>query len=215
MTRDTDDLERGNGHGGQASAAEPARALRALGIPGSLRSGSFNRGLVEAAVELAPPRLEIVPFDLHGVPPYDADRDLEDGRPEAVERLKRAMREADALLFATPEYNHSVSGVLKNAIDWASRPPSALEGKPAAMVGATPGSGGTARAQEHLEQILRATKTDLPDRPGLRVADAGSKFTDDGRLVHEPTRRQLAALLADLEEWVRRREATGTSVATA
>lgn len=215
MTSDTEDLERGSGNGGRPSPAESSRTLRALGIPGSLRSGSYNRGLVQAAVELAPPGLEVIPFDLHGVPPYDADRDLEDGRPESVERLKRAMRGADALLFATPEYNHSVSGVLKNAIDWASRPPSALEGKPAAVVGATPGRGGTARAQEHLEQILRATKTDLSERPGLRVADAGSKFTDDGRLVHEPTRRELAALLADLAEWVRRREATDTSVAMA
>lgn len=215
MTNDTEDVERGSGNGGRPSPAEFSRALRALGIPGSLRSGSYNRGLVQAAVELAPPGLEVVPFELHGVPPYDADRDLEDGRPEAVKRLKRAMRGADALLFATPEYNHSVPGVLKNAIDWASRPPSALEGKPAAIVGATPGSAGTARAQEHLEQILHATKTDVPQRPGLRVADADSKFTEDGQLVHERTRRELAALLADLADWVRRRQAVENAAATA
>src|SRR5947207_14536285 len=121
-----------------------ARVVRVCGIAGSLRKASYNRALLRAAVELAPEAVQITVFDrLRDVPLYDADVEAE-GDPEPVVALKTAIRQADALLIATPEYNYGVPGVLKNAVDWASRPPgsSVLEGKPAALMGATPGHGG-------------------------------------------------------------------------
>src|SRR5205814_8833807 len=123
------------------------------GIAGSLRTGSYNRALLRAAQELAPAGLELLTFDLAPIPLYDGDVEAQ-GDPEPVGALKTAIRDADALLIVTPEYNYGVPGVLKNAIDWASRPPgqSPLNGKPAALMGATPGMTGTARAQLQIRQ---------------------------------------------------------------
>src|SRR5512132_727349 len=128
--------------------------IRILGIAGSLRRGSYNRAALRAATELAPKGVTVETLELGGIPPFDQDE--ERNPPAKVTELKRRMREANAILFVTPEYNWSVSGVLKNAIDWASRPhgDSACNGKPAAIMGASTGAIGTARAQNHLRQIL-------------------------------------------------------------
>ncbi len=136
-------------------------AIKVFGIAGSLRAGSSNKALLRAAAELAPEGMEIRLFErLAEVPLYNEDVEKA-GEPESVAALKGAIREADALLFATPEYNYGVPGVLKNAIDWASRPPrnSVLNGKPAAIMGATPGTSGTARAQLALRQSFVFTQT--------------------------------------------------------
>ncbi len=180
-------------------------SLRVLGIAGSLRQASYNRALLEAACELAPAAMEIVTFDLRPIPMYDGDVDAA-GPPEPVLALKQAIKDADALLFSTPEYNYSIPGVLKNAIDWASRPArgSVLNGKPAAIMGATPGGFGTARAQLHLRQIFVFTQTHPLTLPEVLVAKAHEKFDASGRLTDEPTREIVRALLVSLAAWTER-----------
>ena len=127
--------------------------IKILGISGSLRKGSFNTAALRAAIELAPEGVTIIEADISDIPLYNEDVNAQ-GRPPSVERFRQQIRDADALLFVTPEYNYSVPGVLKNAIDWASRPPEQpFAGKPAAIMGASPGVIGTARAQYHLRQI--------------------------------------------------------------
>jgi chromate reductase len=180
----------------------PASVLRVCGIAGSLRTASFNRHLLRAAQELAPPGMEILSFDLASVPLYNGDVEAA-GDPEPVTALKAAIRDADALLIATPEYNFGVPGVLKNAIDWASRPPakSPLAGKPAALMGATPGMGGTGRAQMSLRQSFVFTKTFALLSPEVLVARAHEKFDSSGRLTDEPTRGFVRKLLEALADW--------------
>lgn len=181
------------------------RPTRILGIPGSLRRGSYNRGLIRAAVELAPEGVEVTPFELHAIPLYDADVEAQ-GDPAPVVALKRAIADADALLIATPEYNHCISGVLKNAIDWASRPPrsSVLAGKPSAIMGASTGRGGTARAQAQLRDGLTYTGGIVLPLPELLVPLAGDKFDEDGDLVDEPTRTEVRDVVVALAAWARR-----------
>src|SRR5579859_2585336 len=126
---------------------------KVLGIAGSLRKGSYNKLALRAAVELKPADMEIESFDIAPIPLYDEDL-RERGFPPVVQDLREKIRSADALLIVTPEHNYSMPGVLKNAIDWASRPPQQpLNGKPAAIMGASTGRLGTARAQYHLRQI--------------------------------------------------------------
>jgi chromate reductase len=149
--------------------------------------------------------MEIRIFDrMADVPLYDQDVEA-GGDPEPVQALKGAIREADALLIATPEYNHGVPGVLKNAIDWASRPArdSVLSGKPTAILGASPGVTGTARAQSQLRQAFVFTRTPALLQPEVLVYRAGEKFDDDGRLTHEKTREFVGKLLRELAEWTR------------
>ena len=180
--------------------------LVVCGLAGSLRTGSYNRALLRAAQGLAPDGMEIRIFDRLGeIPPYDADVEAE-GDPEPVQALKQAIGEADALLVATPEYNHGVPGVLKNAIDWASRPArsSVLGGKPAAILGASPGVTGTARAQSQLRQTFVFTNTPVLPQPEILVYRAGEKFDDEGRLTHEKTREFVGKLLAALADWTRK-----------
>ena len=176
--------------------------LNVLGIAGSLRAGSFNRALLRAAQELAPSGMKIDVFDLAPIPLYNADVEAK-GDPEAVAALKAAIRQADALLFVTPEYNFGVPGVLKNAVDWASRPPSgsALSGKAAAIMGATPGRGGTSRAQLQLRQAFLFTQTYALLQPEVLVAQAKEKFDAQGRLTDEPTRKIVVTLLEALAAW--------------
>jgi len=184
----------------------PDPDLVVCGIAGSLRSGSFNKSLLRAARELAPEGMEIRPFERLGeIPLYDADLEAK-GEPEPVAALKRAIAGADALLVATPEYNYGVPGVLKNAIDWASRPAgrSALDRKPAAIMGASPGAMGTVRAQLALRQAFQHNETYVLLRPELLVARAHEKFDAAGRLADEPTRKALRALLEALATWARR-----------
>lgn len=181
------------------------QTLKVLGIAGSLRAGSYNRALLRAAQELAPPAMEITTFDLAPIPLYNADVEAK-GDPEPVTALKAAIRQADALLIVTPEYNFGVPGVLKNAIDWASRPPrdSVLRGKPAAIMGATPGMGGTGRAQMQLRQAFVFTQTYALLSPEVLVARAQDKFDASGRLTDEPTRKFVVQLLEALAQWARR-----------
>ena len=177
-----------------------------MGIAGSLRRGSYNRGLINAAHELAPPSMTIVVFPLDEIPLYDADYDADHLRPPEVTQMKQTVAECDALLIATPEYNHGVPGVLQNAIDWASRPglTSPLAGKPVAIMGASAGAIGTARAQQQLKLVLMSTLALVMPHAGVLVVHAADKFDASGALVHEPTRQFLAKFLKDLEAWVRR-----------
>jgi chromate reductase len=149
-------------------------------------------------------------FDLAPIPLYNADVEAE-GDPAPVAEFKRAIREADALLIATPEYNYGVSGVLKNAIDWASRPPddSPLAGKPAAILGASPGQTGTARSQLQLRQAFVFTGTHAVTKPEVLVARARDKFDADGNLTDEKTREFVVKLLEALVEWTRRLRIAG------
>jgi chromate reductase len=176
---------------------------RILGIVGSLRKGSFNRSALKAALELVPDGAALELIDLHGIPVFDQDDEM--APPPAVFELKRRILVADAILFATPEYNYSVSGVLKNAIDWASRPygKSAWMGKPAAVMGASVGSLGTARAQYHLRQILVAQDMPVVNQPEVMIGNAAQRFDEQGRLGDEPTRQLIRKLLVALVQLAR------------
>lgn len=177
--------------------------MRICGLVGSLRRQSWNRALMDAAIEVAPAGLEILVWDrLAELPPYDQDRDREGG-PEPVQDLKRAVSEADGLLIAMPEYNWGVPGVLKNAIDWVSRPAgrSPLAGKPAAIIGASTSISGTMRGQLQLRQNLVSTGSLLLPPPEVVVAKAPEKF-DGRRLADEPTRGILADLLTRFEAMI-------------
>jgi chromate reductase len=180
-------------------------ALQILGFAGSLRRGSFNRGLLRAAQELAPPDLAITVFDLIPLPLYNADVEAA-GDPDPVVAFKDALRQADGLLIATPEYNYGAPGVLKNAIDWASRPPAStpLRGKPAMLMGASPGMSGTIRAQLALRQSFVFTQTLAMLQPEVLVAKAQEKFDAEGRLIDESTRQHVKKALAAFADWVRR-----------
>ena len=181
------------------------RPMRVLGIAGSLRAGSYNRMLLRAAAELAPEGMEIVTAEIGELPLFNEDVEAA-GVPPAVETLRTAIRETDALLIATPEYNHGVPGVLKNAIDWASRPPrhSVLAGKPTALFGASPGMTGTARSQTQLRNSFVFTDTPVLPQPEVLVARAHEKFDAEGRLTDEPTRAFVRRLLEALHDWARR-----------
>ena len=175
-------------------------------IAGSLRKASYNRALLRAAQELAPPDMEIRIFDRMGeIPLYNEDVEAQ-GEPEPVAALKRAIAEADALLIATPEYNHGVPGVLKNAIDWASRPPrgSVLQGKPTAILGASPGVTGTARAQTQLRQAFVFTGQIAVVQPEILVYRAHEKFDAEGKLTDAKTREFVGKLLVELADWTRK-----------
>jgi chromate reductase len=180
--------------------------MKILGIAGSLRRASYNRALLEAARELCPKPMRIDVFDLDDIPLYNADWDVDAVRPAAVDRMKSAVDAADGLLIATPEYNHSVPGVLQNAIDWVSRPAmkSPLVNKPAAIMGASPGAIGGARGQQQLKVVLMSTLALVMPHPGVVVGQAPEKFDPSGALVHERTRMFLAAFLKDLQSWVHR-----------
>ena len=175
-----------------------------LGIAGSLRAASFNRGLLRAAAELVPPGVTFSTFDIRDLPHYDADIQTH-GDPPIVEDLKRQVIQADALLFATPEYNYSVPGVLKNAVDWASRPPKTccLRGKAAGIVGASSGESGTMRAQLALRQSFVFTGTLAMVQPEFRLPRAGEVCDETGLLVDAEQRERLRAYLVALVEWAR------------
>ena len=174
---------------------------RILGISGSLREASYNRALLRAAAELAPPGVEIEEFDLSQIPLYDADLEAT-GDPEPVAQLRAAVRDADALLFATPEYNRGTSGVLKNAIDWLSRPAlaSVLRWKPAAVIGASSGRGGTRRAQQQVRDALLFPGTAVLEEPEVAVPIAWERFDTTGKLTDERMRESLQELVEALAE---------------
>jgi chromate reductase len=173
--------------------------VKILGIAGSLREGSYNRGLVRAARELLPQDVDFVEFDIRSLPFYDGDVEAA-GDPEPVVALKDSIREADALLIATPEYNRGVPGGLKNAVDWASRPPlgSPLAGKPVALMGASTGRGGTALAQQQLREALEFPRAVVLDEPQVFVPEAYMHFDERGELADDSIRAEIAELLDTL-----------------
>lgn len=178
--------------------------IRIVAFAGSLRRASLNRGLVRAAADVAPDGVTVQVLDLHDLPMYNADEEAR-GTPPAVQTFKQAVADADALLIATPEYNYSVSGALKNALDWASRrlgpdQPPAIQGKPAAIMGAG-GRFGTVRAQTHLRYILVHNDVKVLNSPQVMLARARDKFDADGNLVDEETRAEIRDLVEALAAW--------------
>ena len=178
--------------------------LNVLGVAGSLRKASVNRGLMRAAVDAAPPSVDVSVFDLITIPLYNGDVEAA-GDPEPVADLKQEILAADALLLATPEYNRGMSGVMKNALDWASRPPEkALAGKPVAIMGATPGGFGTRASQFQTKQILGNPGAFVLPKPEVWVSDADEKFDGNGELTDQATRESLTELLLALAEFARK-----------
>lgn len=173
-------------------------SISVLAISGSLRAESFNTALLRTAQTLAPDGMTIEIADISGVPLY-REEVYQAGFPPAVERLREQIRAADALLIATPEYNFSFSGVLKNAIDWASRPPSQpFDGKPMAIAGASAGRMGTARAQYHLRQVFVGLNGQILNKPELMIGGASNAFGEGGQLTDETARKVLGDLLKAL-----------------
>jgi chromate reductase, NAD(P)H dehydrogenase (quinone) len=179
--------------------------IHVLGFAGSLRRNSYNRGLIRAARELAPEGMQVEVFELDDIPLYSADVEKE-GYPDPVRGFHEALNRADALIIATPEYQHGVPGVLKNAIDWASRPPgeAPILRTPVAIMGATPGLWGTARAQTQLRQAMVYNGCPMVLKPEVLVSKAGERFDDEGRLTHEATRKFIGQLLESLADLTRR-----------
>lgn len=182
------------------------RVVKVLGISGSLRKASYNSAALRAARELAPEGMEITLCEgLRDIPPYDDDQRLAEGYPPPVAAFRAAIEAADALLFAMPEYNYSVPGVLKNAIDWASRPPEQpFDGKPFAVMGAATGLLGTARGQHELRRILCGLNGFALNKPEVYISQAASRFDAEGRLTDAASRDLVAQLLVNLRDWTRR-----------
>ena len=178
--------------------------VKILGIPGSLRRASFNRLALEAARWLLPDGATLEIFGLEDIPPYNQDHEKQP--PPRVVELKTRVRAADAILFSTPEYNYSVPGVLKNAIDWASRPygDSAWQGKPVAVMGASVGTLGSARAQYHLRQTFIFLNMHAVNQPEVLIPSAAQRFNERGELTDETSRELIRKLLAELVAWTRR-----------
>lgn len=178
--------------------------MNVLALSGSLRGASYNRALLRAAHELAPAGMAIELYEIGGLPLYDED--LEADPPAAAVEFRERVRRAGALLLATPEYNYSISGVLKNAIDWGSQPMGAnvWDGKPAAILGASVSSIGTARAQLHLRQCLGCLNVAVMPTPELLVGKAQDKFDMRGNLVDEAARGSLREFLVAFGVWAGR-----------
>jgi chromate reductase len=181
-----------------------ADQLKVLGFAGSLRQGSYNKAALRAALELAPAGVTIETFDLAPIQPYNEDV-KQRGFPPPEQAFRERIRAADALLIVTPEYNRGVSGVLKNAIDWASRPPDQpFNGKPAAIFGASPGMIGTAVAQFELRRYLGVLNALVMNTPSVMIGQAAQKFDEQGRLTDQPTREFIGQMLVALADWTRR-----------
>jgi chromate reductase len=184
-----------------------SNTLKVLAVSGSLRAGSYNTALLRVAIESAPPQLNIQRFDLRPIPFFDADVERQ-GDPPAVVEWKAAITAADGLLIATPEYHHSIPGVLKNALDWAGRSPkgvtsASLARKPVGIMG-TGGVAGTARAQLHLRQVLAETRSYVMIEPTVLVPLARQKFDESGKLLDEAVRKQVTDFMAAFASWVPR-----------
>ncbi len=178
--------------------------VKTLGISGSLRKGSYNTAALRTAAELLPPGMTLEFADISQLPLYNEDV-RQAGFPPPAQKLRDQIRAADALLFVTPEYNYSVSGVLKNAIDWASRPPDQpFDGKPVGIMGATASLWGTTRAQYHLRQSCVYLNMLPLNKPEVLIAQAASKFDAELRLTDQTTRDIIAQLLVALRDWTRR-----------
>jgi chromate reductase len=178
--------------------------VKILGLAGSLRRASYNRAALRAAQSLVPADATLETIELDGIPGFSQDD--EKSPPLRVVELKARVRAADAILIVTPEYNYSIPGVLKNAIDWASRPygDSAWTGKPVAVMGASVGTLGTARAQYHLRQTFVFLDMYPLNKPEVMIANAAQRFDEQGNLTDEKTRELIGQLLAGLVAWTRR-----------
>ena len=179
-------------------------ALKVLGFAGSLRKASFNRGVLRAAQELAPEDVKIEIFDLAGIPIFNQDE--ESDPPGPVVSFREKIKAADALLVATPEYNYSIPGVLKNALDWASRPygQGAILGKPVAVMGASVGMLGSARAQYDLRRVFQALNMPAVSHPEVLIAFASKLCDGQGNVTDEKTRGKIRELVEALAVWTRR-----------
>ena len=177
-------------------------ALSVLGFAGSLRQASYNRALLRAAQQMAPEGMILDVFDLDQVPLYNGDVEAA-GDPPGVAAFKQAIRAADAVLMVTPEYNHGVPGVMKNAVDWASRPPreAVLNGKPVGIIGASPGMTGSARGQSQLRQAFEFTNSYCMPQPEILVFRAHEKFDAEGRLTDGATAEHLVRYLEAFLAW--------------
>jgi chromate reductase, NAD(P)H dehydrogenase (quinone) len=184
--------------------AAKAADFRMFGIAGSLRAGSYNLALLRAAGEVLPPGVSLEIGRIDDIPLYNADVQSQ-GDPAPVARLKKQIEDADAFIIATPEYNYSIPGVLKNALDWASRPPKTccLRRKPIGIMGCSGGDSGTIRGQLALRQMFVFTDSYVMLQPELRVPRAGESFDHDGRLVDAALRERLGLFLFALEDWAR------------
>jgi chromate reductase len=178
------------------------KTIKVLAFAGSLRKGSYNKALIRAALEEAPENVSIEIFDLEGIPPFN--QEFVTNPPQRVVDFKKKIRNADALLIATPEYNYSIPGVLKNAIDFASRPKedSPLEGKPVAIMSASTGRFGGARAQYHLRQTFVFLNMQPINRPEIMLSDATHNVDSDGKVTNVQTRQLIRQLLEVLAAWV-------------
>jgi chromate reductase, NAD(P)H dehydrogenase (quinone) len=178
--------------------------LKILGFAGSLRKGSYNKSLLHSASQLLPPEMSLEIFDLSDIPPYN--QDLDNNMPSKVKQFKTKIRESDALLIATPEYNYSVPGVLKNAIDYASRPygDNAFDDKSVAIMSASVGMMGGARAQYHLRQMFVFLNMHPVNVPEVIVTFASDKFDSEGNLLDDNTKKFLTQLLQNLSNWTRK-----------
>lgn len=177
-----------------------AKPIKVLALSGSLRKGSYNTMLIHAAKELAPPGMSIELYDLAPIPMYNDDVRLA-GYPPVVQAFRAAIAASDAILFASPEYNYSVSGLLKNAIDWASRAPNMpFDGKTAAIVGASGGALGTARSQRDLRWIMSGLNVYVVNLPHVYVGGAAQKFDAGGKLTDQASRDFIKQLLENLRD---------------
>jgi chromate reductase len=175
--------------------------VKVLGFAGSLRKDSFNRAALRAAQELLPPGMTLEIFDLAPIPLFNQDVERA-GFPAPVQEFTERIAAADALLIATPEHNYSIPGVLKNAIDWASRlPERPLKGKPLAILGASTSYFGTSRAQYHLRQVCVVLDMHPVNSPEVFIPVASSKFDDAGKLTDTMSRDGISKLLQALQEW--------------
>ena len=184
---------------------QPEKPIRILGIAGSLRKNSFNKQLLQAATKLLPKAAQLELFGIDDIPLYNQDVEVS-GIPEAVKRFKERIESADAILIATPEYNHSYPGILKNAIDWGSRPygQNSFNGKPVAVISASPGTFGGVGAQDQLKQVLLALNMHLVSQPAVIVISAHDKIDSDGNLTDPITTQFFTQLLANLVEFTRK-----------
>jgi chromate reductase len=185
-----------------------AQSLDVLAICGSLRKGSFNRMAMNLAMSTAPDGMRFTEGAIGDIPLYNEDVRLA-GEPQAVTRLKRQVGAADAILFVTPEYNYGMPGVLKNAIDWVSRPPeqSPFDGKPAAMLGASAGLMGTVRSQLQLRQTCQALNMLVMPKPEVLITRAATRFAPDGSPNDQATARFITDLVAAFRDWILRLKA--------
>jgi chromate reductase len=188
----------------KAQTGKKEDTVSIFGFAGSLRKGSYNKAILRAALDLVPDGAQLELFDLEGIPPFN--QDLEDQPPARVKEFKEKITAADAILIATPEHNYSIPGVLKNAIDWASRPhgDNALDGKPVAIMGASIGMLGSARAQYHLRQTFVWLNMYPVNKPEVMVPFAQKMINEQGQVTDQKTKDKIRELLESLVSWTKR-----------